>query len=126
MEIHPIHNEEDLAAAVQEIERLWGASAGTPEALKLEVLGILVDLYERTHHPIGPPEPVAAILFRMEQMGLSRKDLEPFIGSRARVHEVLTRKRNLTLPMIRRLRDGLGISAEVLIGGASPEDRLAS
>ena len=126
MQIHPIYNDTDLAEAVQELERLWGARAGTADARKLEVLGILVDLYERTQHPIAPPDPISAIVFRMEQMGLSRKNLEPYIGSRARVHEVLTGKRNLTLPMIRRLRDGLGISAEVLIGGSSPEDRLAS
>ena len=125
MQIHPIHDEADLVQAVAEIERLWGAKAGSEDAIKLEVLGILVDLYERTHHPIGPPDPIAAIQFRMEQMGLSRKDLEPFIGSRARVSEVLTGKRNLTLSMIRRLRDGLGMSAEVLVGASPGEERLA-
>ena len=125
MQVQPIHNDADLEMAVLEIECLWGADVGTDNAVKLEVLGILVDWYERTHHPIGPPDPIAAIQFRMEQMGLTRKDLEPFIGTRARVSEVLTGKRNLTLPMIRRLRDGLGLSAAVLIGPASDEERLA-
>jgi len=125
MQIQPIHDETGLVQAVAEIERLWGAEAGSEDAVTLEVLGILVDVYERTHHPIGPPDPIAAIQFRMEQMGLSRKDLEPFIGSRARVSEVLTGKRTLTLPMIRRLRDGLGLSAEVLVGASPVEERLA-
>jgi HTH-type transcriptional regulator/antitoxin HigA len=96
MQVHPIRDEADLEEAVRAIERLWGAEAGTEDAVTLEVLGILVDLYERTHHPIGPPEPIAAITFRMEQMGLSRKDLEPYIGSRGRVHEILTGQRKLT------------------------------
>jgi HTH-type transcriptional regulator / antitoxin HigA len=81
----------------------------------LDVLAILVDAYERKHHPVDAPDPVTAIQFRMEQQGLTRKDLEPFIGSRARVSEVLTRKRNLTLEMIRRVTFGLGISADLLI-----------
>lgn len=126
MQIRAIHNEADLAEAVLEIERLWGAEAGSADALLLEVLGILVDLYERTHHPIDPPDPIEAIKFRMEQMGLTRKDLEPFIGSRGRVHEILTGKRQLTLRMIRRLRDGLGVSADVLVGKTSLEERMAS
>ena len=125
MQIQAIHDDAALELAVAEIERLWGAPAGTEDALKLEVLGILVDLYERTHHPIGPPDPITAIQFRMEQMGLTRRDLEPYIGSRARVSEVMTGKRNLTLPMIRRLRDGLGLSAEVLVGAGPAEERLA-
>lgn len=105
------------------IEALWGAEPGTPEADQLEVLVTLMDAYEAEHHAIDSPDPIDALLFRMEQAGLSRKDLEPYIGSRARVSEVLNRRRSLTLAMIRRLRDGLGIPADVLIG---PEEQRAS
>lgn len=119
MIIRPIHDDEDHARSMSEIERLWGAADGTPEADALEVLVTLVDAYEAKHHAIDPPDPIEAILFRMEQQGLSRNDLIPMIGSRARVSEVLNRKRPLTLAMIQRLRAGLGISADVLIGGGS-------
>ena len=119
MDIEPIHNDRDHARTLRQIEKLWGAKKGTPAAKKLEVLVTLVEAYEATHHRIGPPDPIEAILFRMEQDGLSRVDLEKMIGSRARVSEVLNRKRPLTVAMIRRLRDTLGISADVLIGGAS-------
>ena len=114
--IRPIRTDEDHARALGRIEELWGAAEGSPEADELEVLVTLVDAYEARHHPIDPPDPVAAILFRMEQQGLTRADLEPCIGSRGRVSEVLNRKRPLTLRMIRRLRDTLGISADVLVG----------
>ncbi len=93
-----------------------GAKAGSPEDEELDVLVTLVGAYEEQHFPMDPPDPVMAIQFRMEQQGLTRKDLEPMIGSRARVSEVLSGKRRLTLPMIRRVRDGLGISADVLVG----------
>jgi len=116
MEIHPIRNDRDHAQALQQIEKLWGAREGTPEADNLEVLVTLVDDYEAKHHPIDPPDPIEAIKFRMEQMGLSRTDLEAIIGSRGRVSEILTRRRRLTIPMITKLRDRLGISADVLIG----------
>ncbi len=116
MYIHPIRNDRDHARALREIEKLWGAHAGSPEAEKLEVLVTLVDAYEAKHHPIEPPDPIEAIRFRMEQEGLTRADLEKLIGSRARVSEVLSGRRPLTLAMIRRLRDALGISADVLIG----------
>ncbi len=92
------------------------AVPGTPEGDELDVLATLVDAYESKHYPMDAPDPIAAIEFRMEQLGLKRSDLEPMIGSRARVSEVLTGKRNLTLPMVRRVRSGLGISADVLIG----------
>lgn len=115
-DIRPIRTDEDLERATAELDRLWGAAAGTPEFDRAEVLLTLVDAYEREHHAIEPPDPVDAILFRMEQMGYARRDLERFIGSRSRVHEVLARKRPLTLRMIRMLRDGLGISADVLLG----------
>lgn len=82
---------------------------------RLDVLATLIDAYETEHYPMDPPDPVEAIRFRMEQQGLSRKDLEPLIGTRTRVAEVLNRKRSLSIAMIRRLHDRLGISAEVLI-----------
>lgn len=116
MAIHPIHDDADHARAVVRIDQLWGAAAGSPESEELEVLVTLVDAYEARHHAIAPPDPIEAIRFRMEQMGLTRKDLEPLLGSRARVSEVLARKRPLTLAMIRRLRRGLGLSADVLVG----------
>lgn len=119
MNIHPIHNDDDHSRALYEIERLWGSPEGTPEADALEVLVTLVDAYEAKHHAIDPPDPIEAILFRIEQQGLTRNDLIPMIGSRARVSEVLNKKRPLTLAMIQRLRAGLGISADVLIGSGS-------
>lgn len=111
----PIRNERDHGAALAEIEKLWDARPGTPEHGRLDVPASLVDAWERQHHPIGPPDPVEAIRFRMEQRGLSRKDLEKFIGGRGRVAEVLSGKRRLTLAMIRRLHTGLGVPADVLI-----------
>ena len=119
MEIHPIRNDRDHAKAVRQLEKVWGAAAGTREADAFEILVTLIDAYEAKHHPIDPPDPIEAIKFRMEQNGLTRADLEPMIGSRARVSEVLNRQRPLTIAMIRKLRDGLGISGDVLIGGAS-------
>ena len=116
MKVHPIRDDDDHARALRQVEKLWRARAGTPEAETLEVLVTLVDAYEATHHPIDPPDPIEAIRFRMEQEGLTRADLEKLIGSRARVSEILGRRRPLTLNMIRRLRDALGISADVLIG----------
>jgi HTH-type transcriptional regulator/antitoxin HigA len=116
MDIRPIRNQRDHAQALREVERLWGARSGTPEADKLEILVTLVDAYEAKHHPIDPPDPIDAIRFRMEQMGLTRSDLIDIIGSRARVSEVLNRKRPLTVAMIVRLREELGISADILIG----------
>jgi HTH-type transcriptional regulator/antitoxin HigA len=116
VDIRPIRTARDHARALKRIEHLWGARSGTPEAEELEVLVTLVDAYEAKHHPIDPPDPVEAIRFRMEQAGLSRSDLVPLLGSRARVSEVLNRRRPLTVAMIRRLRQALGISADVLIG----------
>lgn len=92
-----------------------GATPDTPEADRLDVLATLVEAYEAKHYPIDPPDPIAAIRFRMEQQGLTAQDLEPFIGTRARVSEVLNRRRPLSLSMIRRLTEGLGIPAAVLI-----------
>jgi HTH-type transcriptional regulator/antitoxin HigA len=116
MRIHPIRTEEDHAAATARIAELMGAEPDTPAGEELDVLATLVDAYESKHHVIDAPDPIAAIQFRMEQQGLTRKDLEPIIGSRARVSEIMTRKRSLTVAMIRRVRSELGISADLLIG----------
>ncbi len=123
-ELKPIRSEADYATALAEVAQLWGAKSGTPAGDRLDVLATLIDAYEAEHHPIDPPDPVEAIKFRMEQQGLSRRDLEPFIGTRTRVAEVLNRKRSLSIGMIRRLHRGLGISAEVLIR-PSRKDRAA-
>jgi HTH-type transcriptional regulator/antitoxin HigA len=114
-ELKPIRTEDDYEKALADVERLWGAKSGTPEGDRLDVLATLIDAYEANHHPIDPPDPIEAIRFRMEQQGLTRKDLEPMIGPRNRVADVLNRKRGLSIEMIRRLHDRLGISAEVLI-----------
>jgi HTH-type transcriptional regulator/antitoxin HigA len=114
-ELKPIRTKADYERALAEIERLWGAKAGTVEGDRLDILATLIDAYEAEHYPMDPPDPIEAIKFRMEQQGLSRKDLEPLIGTRTRVAEVLNRKRNLSIGMIRRLHETLGISAEVLI-----------
>lgn len=123
-ELKPIRSESDYQAALAEVEKLWGARSGTARGDRLDVLATLIDVYEQKHHPIDPPDPIDAIKFRMEQMNLTRKDLEPIIGSRARVAEILNRKRNLSIEMIRRLHDRLGIPAEVLI--APPRRRRAA
>ncbi|GIK97831.1 MAG: DNA-binding protein [Alphaproteobacteria bacterium] len=114
-EVKPIRTKRDHGAALKEIERLWGAKTGTPEGDRLDVLATLIDAYEAEHHPMDPPDPIEAIKFRMEQQGLTRKDLEEIIGTRTRIAEVLNRKRGLSIAMIRRLHERLGISAEVLI-----------
>src|SRR5437870_10289975 len=114
-DVQPIRTKKDYEAALRDIERLWGAKSGTPEGDRLDVLATLVDAYEAVHFPMDPPDPIEAIRFRMEQRGMTRKDLEPLIGTRTRVAEVLNRKRNLSHGMIRRLHDRLGIPAEILI-----------
>jgi len=114
-DVKPIRNEADYDAAMADVAALWGAPNGTPEGDRLEVLGTLIDAYEAKHHAMDAPDPIEAIIFRMEQQGLTRKDLEDIIGTRTRIAEVLNRKRNLSIAMIRRLHDRLGISAEVLI-----------
>ena len=116
MDIHPIKTAADYDRALADIERLWGAAENTPEGDTLDILLTLVEAYEKEHYPMDPPEPVEAIKFRMEQMGLSRKDLEPYIGTRGRVAEVLNGQRKLSLPMIRRLHTHLHIPLESLIG----------
>jgi HTH-type transcriptional regulator/antitoxin HigA len=115
MDIRPIKTERDYEAALAEVEKLWSSEPGTEGADRLDVLTTLIEAYENRQFPVEPPDPVEAIRFRMEQEGLSRRDLEEYIGPGARVSEILDRTRELTLPMIRRLHEGLGIPAEVLI-----------
>jgi|SRR5690348_7101893 HTH-type transcriptional regulator/antitoxin HigA len=114
-DIKPIRTEADYRKALAEVEKLWGAKRGTPRGDRLDVLATLIDSYESEHYPIDPPDPIEAIKFRMESQGLTRKDLEPLIGTRTRVAEVMNRKRNLSIGMIRRLHTELGIPADVLI-----------
>ena len=115
MDIRPIRNEIDYEVALAEIDTLFAAVPGTPEFDRLDVLTTLVQAYEREHYPVPAPDPIEAIEYFIESRGLSRRDLEPYIGSRARVSEVLNRKRPLTLAMIRKLHAGLGIQADVLV-----------
>jgi HTH-type transcriptional regulator/antitoxin HigA len=115
MEIRPIRSDADHRSALKEIERLWNSEPGTTDADHVEVLSTLVEAYEAQHHPIPAPDPIAAIEFMMEQRGLTRRDLEPAIGGRGRVSEILNRKRPLTLPMVRALNALLHIPAEVLV-----------
>ena len=121
-EVKPIRTEANYEAALSEVERLWGARAGTPEGDRLDVLATLIDAYEADRDPMDPPDPIEAIKFRMEQQGLTRRDLEEIIGTRTRIAEVLNRKRGLSIGMIRRLHERLGISAEVLIRPSRKED----
>ena len=114
-EVRPIRTKRDYEAALKEVERLWGAKSGTRDGDRLDVLATLIDAYEAEHYPMDPADPIEAIKFRMEQQGLTRRDLEGIIGTRTRIAEVLNRKRGLSVGMIRRLHDRLGISAEVLI-----------
>ena len=113
--LKPIRTKADYEAALAAIERLWGARAGTPQGDRLDILATLVDAYENEHYPMDPPDAIEAIKFRMEQQGLDRKDLAQILGSRTRVAEVLNRRRGLSINMIRRLHEKLGISVEVLI-----------
>ncbi len=115
-DLKPIRNEKDYERALAEVEVLWGAKAGTPKGDRLDILATLIEAYEAEHYPMDPPDPIEAIKFRMEQQGLSRKDLEKILGTRTRVSEVLSRKRGLSINMIRALHEKLGISAEILIG----------
>jgi HTH-type transcriptional regulator / antitoxin HigA len=114
-DVKPIRTEADYEAALEEVAALWGAASNTPKGDRLDVLATLIDVYEAKHHAMDPPDPVEAIKFRMEQQGMTRKDLEDIIGTRTRIAEVLNRKRSLSIGMIRRLHDKLGISAEILI-----------
>lgn len=113
-DIEPIRTEADYETALARIDELMGAEPGSPKGSELDALVDLVDLYERSHQPMGYPGPVAAIEFRMEQAGLDPRDLIPFIGSRASVFDVLSGKRPITMPVARALHDHLGIPVDVL------------
>jgi HTH-type transcriptional regulator/antitoxin HigA len=114
-DVKPIRSEADYEVALAEVARLWGAKSRTPRGDRLDVLATLIDSYESEHYPIDPPDPIEAIKFRMEQQNLTRKDLEGILGTRTRVAEVLNRRRGLSINMIRRLHESLGISTDVLI-----------
>jgi HTH-type transcriptional regulator/antitoxin HigA len=124
VDIKQIKNEADYEAALKEIDRLMDAKPDTPEGDQLDVLTTLVEAWEQKHHRIEDPDPIEAILHRMEALGLARKDLEPTIGTRARVSEVLSRKRPLTINMIRRLNKEMRIPTEVLIRPYDVEERI--
>ena len=111
-----IKNETEYEDALKRIEELFDAKAGTPQADELELLVALVELYENEHYPIQAPDPVSAIKFRMEQEGLTNDDMVQYLGSKSRVSEIFSHKRNLSISMIRKLVSGLNIPAEVLIG----------
>lgn len=115
MNIKPIRNDEDLHAAFKRLEKVFQAKEGTLDADEMEILVTLIEAYEQKHYPISPADPVDAIKFRMEQRGLTQKDLEPYIGPSGRVSEVLNRKRRLSLAMVKRLHDGLKIPYESLL-----------
>ena len=114
MDIKPIRTEEEYEEALQEIELLFDAPPGSPEESKMEVLAILVDAYEEEHYAIPLPDPIEAIKFHMERLGLRNKDMVPYLSSPSRVSEVLNRKRKLTLKMIRKIHKALDIPLEVL------------
>jgi len=115
LDIKPIRTKADYRAALKDIESLMTAKADTPEGDRLDVLSTLVEAYERTHFPMDLPDAVDAIKFRMEQSGLTVEDLEPVIGRKNRVYEVLSRRRTLTLRMIEGLHSKFGIPAESLL-----------
>lgn len=118
MNIKPIRNDVDLREAFQRLALVYQAQEGSPEADEMEILVTLIEVYENKHYPISAADPIEAIKFRMEQQGLTQKDLEPFIGSSGRVSEVLNRKRGLSLSMVKRLHEGLHISYESLLSAA--------
>ncbi len=115
MEIKPIKTEHDYNESIKRIEKLWGAKKDTPEGDELDLLCTLVESYEMKHYPIAPPDPIDAIKFRMEQMGMTKTDMAKYLGSQSRVSEVLNRKRKLTLKMVKSLYKGLKIPAEILL-----------
>ena len=115
MKLKPIKNDRELTRALKRIDELWGAKPGTPKGDELDVLMLLVEKYEDENYAIPASDPIEAIKFLMEQNSLSRKDLEPYIGASGRVSEVLSRKRNLTLVMIKKLHKGLNIPYDCLI-----------
>jgi HTH-type transcriptional regulator / antitoxin HigA len=126
MDVKPIKSPEDYQTALAGLEAIWEAEPGTPESDELDVPAILVDAYEEEHFPIDPPDPIEAIKFRMEQMGLEDTDLESAIGPPEKVSEVLSRRIGLDLDMIRKLNQRLGIPAEILIAGYSLDSHRES
>jgi HTH-type transcriptional regulator/antitoxin HigA len=121
--VRPIHTEHDYEAALAEVDALMQAEPGTPEGERLDILVTLIEAYESRHWAIPAPDPIEAIRVRMEQKNLRNRDLEPMIGSRGRVSEILSRKRALTLPMIRRLSKALDIRADILIQEVPLQER---
>ncbi len=119
MNIKPIRSDEDLQMAFQRLESVFQAEEGTAEADEMEILVALIEAYENKYYPITPPDPIEAIKFRMQQQGLTAKDLKAFIGSSGRVSEVLNHKRPLSLKMIKRLHDGLNIPYESLLANVA-------
>ena len=115
MDIRPIHTDDDYQQALADIDALFDALPNTPEGDQLDILTTLVEVYESRTFPIPSPDPIEAIFYTLESRGLTRRDLEPYIGTRARVSEILNRTRPLSLVMIRRLHIGLGIPADILI-----------
>lgn len=115
MKILPIRNEKDYQKALNRLEDIFDAKKGTEEGDELEILSILIDQYEKENFPIGMPDPIEAIKFRMEQMGMNQKDLAEVVGFKSRVSEILNKKRKLTLDMIRKLNTTLHIPTEVLV-----------
>lgn len=116
MDIRPIKSERDYERTLGRIEQLMDAKPGSKSGDELDVLTVLVEAYEAKRYPVYPPNPIEAVKFRMDQLGMTRKDLEAVIGGRGRVSEVLSKKRRLTLPMIRRLHRALRIPLESLVG----------
>lgn len=115
MKISPIRNEKDYQKALERLEDIFDSKKNTEEGDELEILSILIDQYENENFPIGMPDPIEAIKFRMEQMGMKQKDLAEIVGFKSRVSEILSKKRKLTLDMIRKLNTTLHIPTEVLV-----------
>ena len=115
MKISPIRNEKDYQKALERLEDIFDSKKNTEEGDELEILSILIDQYENENFPIGMPDPIEAIKFRMEQMGMKQKDLAEIFGFKSRVSEILSKKRKLTLDMIRKLNTTLHIPTEVLV-----------
>ena len=118
MNIKPIRTDDDLRKTFKRLEKVFQAKTGTPAADEMEILVTLIEAYEHKHFPISAADPVEAIKFRMEQQGLTPKDLEPYIGSSGRVSEILNHKRRLSLQMVKRLHEGLHIPYESLLSAA--------
>lgn len=126
MDIKPIRNDEDYETALEEIEALWDAVPGSADEDRLDVLVLLVEAYEQENYPIPAPDPIEMILHVLDARGLTRRDLEPLLGGRGRVSEILNRRRPLSLEMIRRLQSGLGIPADVLVQPYALQNKRSS